>query len=521
MTYPEVQEEPAAGTSLAAYEAAFAAAFLAALTAWLASVATAVLAGFTKFGIAPNVDALFSKSGDWSRAVDKLIPDLEDMARLGWLQGNQDLGTRIPFDPGNQFVQEQLARTRNLLVRISDEVYKDIVNALNTAVRQGKDVVGQASAVRAVLDGSGSENWAARARTVAVTEVNRAWNFGVIAHGLTVTQTMRVMVLKMWDSKDDSRVRAAHEQADGQTVLISQPFIVGFEALMAPGDPSGSPWNVINCVPGSTPIRAYGIQKAARYWHEGKLIKISLRSGDEISVSSNHPMLAERGWILASQLHEGDKLVGTRELDSALVVDPDVKTRPSKMEEIFDALLESGISERVIGLPVDFHGDGPHGDIEIVSVDRELSFGVESSIEEDFEHLCLSFADAPDASGGPLNQLLMGSRNTPDGIVSFSDLVCASASIHATPFQEFGISSTPDDDATINHSVGKCGATDIRTSCETLHRLASHVALDEIVEIRDEEFSGHLYTLQTSSGVFISASTVSHNCRCRARLRKG
>jgi hypothetical protein len=247
MTFPEVQEEPPAGPSLAAYEAAFAAAFLTALTAWLASVATAVLAGFVRFGIAPNVDALFSQSQAWSRAVDKLIPDLEAMARLGWVQANQDLGTRIAFDPGNQFVQEQLARTRNLLVRISDEVYKDIVNALNAAVRQGKDVVGQAAAVRAVLDGTGSENWPARARTVAVTEVNRAWNFGVIAHGLTVTQTMRISVFKMWDAKEDTRVRAAHEQADGQTVLISQPFIVGFEALMAPGDPSGSPWNVISC----------------------------------------------------------------------------------------------------------------------------------------------------------------------------------------------------------------------------------------------------------------------------------
>lgn len=248
MTYPEVQEEPPAdGVSLQAYEAAFAGAFLAALTAWLASVATAVLSGFVRFGIAPNVDALFSRSQSWVNAVDNLMPDLEAMARLGWLQANQDLGTRIAFDPGNQFVQEQLARTRNLLVRISDEVYKDIVNALNTAVRQGKDVVGQAAAVRAVLDGSGSENWPARARTVAVTEVNRAWNFGVIAHGLTVTQTMRITVFKMWDAKEDTRVRAAHEQADGQVVMISQPFIVGFEPLMAPGDPSGSPWNVISC----------------------------------------------------------------------------------------------------------------------------------------------------------------------------------------------------------------------------------------------------------------------------------
>lgn len=247
MTYPDVQEEPAAQPSLSPYEVAFAAAVLAALTAWLASVVTAVLAGFVRFGIAPNIEALWSTIPQWTRSVDALMPDLAEIARLGWNQANRDLGTSDPFSPGNAFVQEQLAKTRNLLVRIGDEVYRDIGNALNKAVAEGKDVAGQAAAVRAVLDGTGSENWPARARTVAVTEVNRAFNFGVVAHGLSVTQRLQVPIFKRWDSKDDSRVRLAHEDADGQVRPVSQPFIVGGEALMAPGDPSGSPSNVINC----------------------------------------------------------------------------------------------------------------------------------------------------------------------------------------------------------------------------------------------------------------------------------
>lgn len=244
---PQIPEEPAVEPSLSAVEAAFAATILAAFTAWLASVAAAVLAGFVRFGLAPNADALFSLLPAWTRHVDKLMVDLGVIAKLGWDQGGGDLESRIPFDLGNQFVQGQLARTRNLLVRIGDEVYKEIIAALSKAVTQGLDVDGQADAVRRVLDVTGSENWPARARTVAVTEVNRAWNFGVIAHGLTIQQRDGVMIVKRWDSKEDTRVRAAHEEADGQTVPISQPFIVDFEALMAPLDPSGSPSNVINC----------------------------------------------------------------------------------------------------------------------------------------------------------------------------------------------------------------------------------------------------------------------------------
>lgn len=243
----QVPEEAAAEPSLSTYEAAFATAVLAALTSWLASVATAVLAGFVRFGLPPDPNALFSQQPLWERRVDGFMPNLEDMARIGWEQAGRDLGVRTPFDPRNPIIQAQLGRTRNLLVRISDEVYRDIVNALNKAVAEGLDVRGQAEAVRNVLEVTGQENWPARAKTIAVTEVNRAWNFGVLAHGLTVQQDLRVQVLKRWDSKEDARVRAAHVAADGQTVPISQPFIVDNEPLMAPLDPSGSPSNVINC----------------------------------------------------------------------------------------------------------------------------------------------------------------------------------------------------------------------------------------------------------------------------------
>lgn len=244
---PQVPEEPAAEPSLAAVEAAFAAAVLAAFTAWLASVTAAVLAAFVRFGLAPDVNALFSRQPLWEESVERLMPRLEDIARLGWNSAGSDLGVRTPFDPRNPIIRAQLARTRNLLVRISDEVYRDIVQALNKAVAQGLDVRGQADAVRKVLEVTGQENWPARARTVAVTEVNRAWNFGVLAHGLTLQQQRGWTITKRWDSKDDSRVREAHEDADGQVRPISQPFMVGGEALMAPLDPSGSPSTVINC----------------------------------------------------------------------------------------------------------------------------------------------------------------------------------------------------------------------------------------------------------------------------------
>lgn len=50
-----------------------------------------------------------------------------------------------------------------------------------------------------------------------------------------------------WLSTKDDRTRPDHLEADGQAVGIDQPFSVGGEMLMYPGDPSGSAGNTINC----------------------------------------------------------------------------------------------------------------------------------------------------------------------------------------------------------------------------------------------------------------------------------
>lgn len=58
-----------------------------------------------------------------------------------------------------------------------------------------------------------------------------------------------VILEKEWIATLDGRTRHAHRRADGQTVENSEPFIVGGEKLMFPGDDSmgASGWNLYNC----------------------------------------------------------------------------------------------------------------------------------------------------------------------------------------------------------------------------------------------------------------------------------
>jgi SPP1 gp7 family putative phage head morphogenesis protein len=52
---------------------------------------------------------------------------------------------------------------------------------------------------------------------------------------------------KEWLAIQDDRTRDEHIEADGQTVGLADGFAVGSETLQFPGDPSGSPGNIINC----------------------------------------------------------------------------------------------------------------------------------------------------------------------------------------------------------------------------------------------------------------------------------
>lgn len=52
---------------------------------------------------------------------------------------------------------------------------------------------------------------------------------------------------KIWRAFIDDVTRPAHEDADGQEVAEHEYFIVDGEALRWPGDPYGSPKNIINC----------------------------------------------------------------------------------------------------------------------------------------------------------------------------------------------------------------------------------------------------------------------------------
>lgn len=213
-------------------EAAFAALVLAALVRWLLRVRPRV---FRNGPEQPSPDGVRFEDDFWRGEVDTLIE---------WLKGHAVGGKG--FSTSSE-VSSHLNRVRNLLVRIPDEVFEDIRRELIEGNNKGDSTKTIANKVNGILDVTGSENWRNRAQVIAVTEVNGALNAGWFSGAVAQQTQLGQPLAKKWIATHDSHTRPEHKAADGQTVPLNNPFIVGDEPLMYPGDKSGSPWNIINC----------------------------------------------------------------------------------------------------------------------------------------------------------------------------------------------------------------------------------------------------------------------------------
>jgi hypothetical protein len=94
-----------------------------------------------------------------------------------------------------------------------------------------------------------------RALKIARTETHTGAVFAQDTLVNTETKRLGIKMQREWSTANDIRVRPAfgsktkfnHRKADGQRRAQKKRFNVSGEHLMYPGDPSGSPGNIINC----------------------------------------------------------------------------------------------------------------------------------------------------------------------------------------------------------------------------------------------------------------------------------
>lgn len=133
----------------------------------------------------------------------------------------------------NKFMLERITQ-------IEKTTERSIGQIVEAGINQG---LSEREIGRLIYDVAPSKS-ASRAQTIARTETHGAAN----AAAQATAQAVGVEMQREWVSGSDERVRDDHRAANGQTVSMYQPFIVGGVQLNHPGDyQAGAPEQTINC----------------------------------------------------------------------------------------------------------------------------------------------------------------------------------------------------------------------------------------------------------------------------------
>lgn len=213
------------------------------LKVWLQRAKERVMAPWRMFKAQPDPTAIAATAPLWQEQVDRILAALTPALREGWAAANLP-GDLDIMDP---YIQANLAMTKNLLVRIPDEVHAMVVKEILEGTDAGESTEQIAARVEDVLTYTGSENWPGRARVIAVTEATRHTASSMLGHALRAERDGNHALMKQWNTTMDQKERTVHRNANDDVQSLSVPFIVGGEPLMAPGDPRGSADNVCNC----------------------------------------------------------------------------------------------------------------------------------------------------------------------------------------------------------------------------------------------------------------------------------
>jgi SPP1 gp7 family putative phage head morphogenesis protein len=313
---------------------------------------------------------------EWMGIIDaRLLPELEAI----YLAGGVNVWAAAPVGAippqaaqswasvVNEAAREYLGRRRNFLVGVGDSLFQGVIAEVDRAILTGTS----AEEIKKSLEQLGNFS-EFRADTIARTEINNAYVNGNYESAQAMGEYGPVE--KMWLATSDARTRPSHRDSNGALLPFSEPFVVDGEEMQHPHDDNASAANNVNCVlEGETVLPIGELLSISRARWDGESIEIVTSDGVSLRVTPNHPILTVTGFKPASQINCGDQIVTLGQT----INDPRNDDRPPRVDELYRACRQAPMSLVHITSSMNFHGDRPDGDIEIVWPDGCLSLGVE------------------------------------------------------------------------------------------------------------------------------------------------
>lgn len=327
-----------------------------------------------------------------------------------------------------------------------------------------------------------------------------------------------------------------------------------------------------HCVAGDTVVSGTGLYACLGREYEGELIHISTRSGRNLSITPNHPVLSTRGWINAGSINYGDGLICARFGDGHEIGVPYVNHSYPKIKELFESahLVNSARFNRMPttseNLNRKFITDS---DIEIINVDCFLRGASDIPRFEPCEHgrfstafcgcckRCIALNSDCAFSFGRIRYFCSANCVMSRFSVLPSLFGCHRCRLNdcsrGTISEIHSGFSKPSGDCPTANSYTRCdmedafstivGFDDSRWHCNSTASCLDSISLESVVDHRagdsqsgfdisalssrdievdyvnrvmvDRTFSGHVYNLSTKGGWYLSNGIITHNCNCQ------
>lgn len=320
------------------------------------------------------------------------------------------------------------------------------------------------------------------------------------------TAVMEHGLLLGWYSVNDARTSAECRAANRHNFRADDPPAIGYPGAVHP-----------HCFPAGTKIVSPSARAEVSRWYAGDFVEIKTADARHITVTPNHPVLTSHGWVPAGQINDQSYVVRALDPSAACAAsDPDEHEVVALIEDVLGAGLGSpGVM--AAGVPVsavDFHGDGIEHQIAVVRADRELMHGLQAGQPFGVEHFQRTAEDAAMLGLGDLGTVFGGLPGAPDGGMSRHGIACMLLGGAVRRHQPVGFGGSPQrhsggQQTSFHGPPGHCEA-----SSERVHRLASFIALDQVIQVRRFREACHVYNLQTVTGWYTASTIIVHNCRC-------
>lgn len=370
--------------------------------------------------------------------------------------------------------------------------------------------------------------------------------------------------------------RPEHNARDGKFFLVRGSWAdkAGYVKPL-PGngytDDVEQPGEWVFCFPGDSKIPwADGVGKGYRRWYSGELATFVTKSGKSLSCTPNHPILTADGWIPAGELQPGDKIIEAAEYIFS-ASEPDDNNSVPSISQVVGALEEVGVLSSISGDAGQFHGDGAQGDIYVVSTTRKLTFWIKAALPERKKQLFFTMASLARAAistfealrvrglgagsrlmsllgdflAKPWSQLLhlqgiglaTGSQNAlllegaTDMSVAYANLLRdfpgrVAGGVKAQDggellragLKDLALQLSKINEALLSSSVDAAHG-DVQDFCALIEGLPFRTQSVEVVNIKRESWSGHVFNLETSQGLYVANGIIVSNCRCRWQFR--